>query len=78
MNILLTAAGSHGDVAPYTGLGARLRAAGHQVTLATHDSHAPLVRAAGLGFRSLPGDPGATPAPAPTAAPRAPPPPAAP
>ncbi|GAA2683851.1 glycosyltransferase [Streptomyces lunalinharesii] len=55
MNILLTAAGSHGDVAPYTGLGARLRAAGHQVTLATHDSHAPLVRAAGLGFRSLPG-----------------------
>ncbi|WP_411121652.1 glycosyltransferase [Streptomyces sp. x-19] len=62
MNILLTAAGSHGDVAPYTGLGARLRAAGHQVTLATHDSHAPLVRAAGLDFRSLPGDPGATPA----------------
>ncbi|MER7988558.1 glycosyltransferase [Streptomyces noursei] len=62
MNILLTAAGSHGDVAPYTGLGARLRAAGHQVTLATHDSHAPLVRAAGLDFRSLPGDPGGTPA----------------
>ncbi|MEU5209519.1 glycosyltransferase [Streptomyces sp. NPDC020742] len=55
--ILLTAAGSHGDVAPYTGLGARLRAAGHEVTLATHDAYAPLVRAAGLGFRRLPADP---------------------
>ncbi|MFF0625776.1 glycosyltransferase [Streptomyces sp. NPDC004296] len=60
MNILLTAAGSYGDVAPYTGLGARLRAAGHEVALATHDGFAPLVRAAGLGFRSLPADPRAT------------------
>lgn len=55
--ILLTAAGSYGDVAPYTGVGARLRAAGHEVTLATHDSYAPLVRAAGLEFRRLPADP---------------------
>ncbi|MEW1654522.1 glycosyltransferase [Streptomyces sp. NPDC093707] len=60
MNVLLAAAGSHGDIAPYTGLGARLRAAGHEVTLATHDTYAPLVRAAGLGFRSLPADPRAT------------------
>ncbi|MFJ9615716.1 glycosyltransferase [Streptomyces noursei] len=57
MNILIAAAGSYGDIAPYTGLGARLRAAGHQVALATHDGHAPLVRAAGLDFRSLPADP---------------------
>ncbi|WP_438487534.1 glycosyltransferase [Streptomyces sp. S186] len=57
MNILITAAGSYGDIAPYTGLGARLRAAGHEVTLATHDGFAPVVRAAGLEFRSLPADP---------------------
>ncbi|MFE3552120.1 glycosyltransferase [Streptomyces kronopolitis] len=55
--ILLTAAGSYGDVAPYTGVGARLREAGHRVALATHDSYAPLVRAAGLEFRRLPADP---------------------
>ncbi|MDT0458156.1 glycosyltransferase [Streptomyces sp. DSM 41527] len=56
-NILITAAGSHGDVAPYTGVGARLRAAGHEVALATHDTYAGLVRAAGLEFRHLPADP---------------------
>ncbi|MEJ8648650.1 glycosyltransferase [Streptomyces sp. MS1.AVA.3] len=55
--ILITAAGSYGDVAPYTGLGARLRDAGHEVALATHDTYAPLVRAAGLAFRRLPADP---------------------
>ncbi|KOG42688.1 glycosyltransferase [Streptomyces decoyicus] len=55
--ILITAAGSYGDVAPYTGLGARLRDAGHEVALATHDTYAPLVQAAGLEFRRLPADP---------------------
>ncbi|MGW2922530.1 glycosyltransferase [Streptomyces angustmyceticus] len=55
--ILITAAGSYGDVAPYTGVGARLRAAGHEVVLATHDTYAGLVRAAGLEFRPLPADP---------------------
>ncbi|MEU9122915.1 glycosyltransferase [Streptomyces sp. NPDC048506] len=55
--ILITAAGSYGDVAPYTGVGARLRDAGHEVALATHDAYAPLVRAAGLEFRRLPADP---------------------
>ncbi|MFF4954531.1 glycosyltransferase [Streptomyces chattanoogensis] len=57
MKILITAAGSYGDVAPYTGVGARLQDAGHEVVLATHDTYAPLVRAAGLGFRRLPADP---------------------
>ncbi|TJZ41452.1 glycosyltransferase family 1 protein [Streptomyces piniterrae] len=57
MKILITAAGSYGDVAPYTGVGARLRHAGHDVALATHDAYAPLVRAAGLEFRRLPADP---------------------
>lgn len=57
MRILIAAAGSRGDVAPYTGLGAELRRAGYDVVLATTDTFAPLVRAAGLEFRSLPADP---------------------
>ncbi|MEU9115746.1 glycosyltransferase [Streptomyces sp. NPDC048483] len=57
MKILITAAGSYGDVAPYTGVGARLRDAGHDVALATHNTYAPLVRAADLEFRHLPADP---------------------
>ncbi|WP_030985456.1 glycosyltransferase [Streptomyces sp. NRRL S-1813] len=68
--ILITAAGSYGDVAPYTGLGARLRDAGHEVALATHDTYASLVQAAGLEFRRLPADPRTRrPGQAPTAAP---------
>lgn len=63
MKILITAAGSRGDVAPYTGLGARLADAGHEVALATGEVFAPLVREAGLEFRPLPADPrGAGPA----------------
>ncbi|MFE6171620.1 glycosyltransferase [Streptomyces sp. NPDC056464] len=57
MRILIAAAGSRGDVAPYTGLGAGLREAGHDVTIATTDAFAPLVGEAGLGFRSLPSRP---------------------
>lgn len=56
MRILIAAAGSRGDVAPYTGLGAELRRAGHDVTLAATDVFAPLVRDAGLTFLSLPAD----------------------
>ncbi|NUS17519.1 MAG: glycosyltransferase family 1 protein [Streptomyces sp.] len=55
MRILITAAGSRGDVAPYTGLGAALRRAGHEVTLAAPDGFAPLVKEAGLEFHGLPG-----------------------
>ncbi|MGI5440735.1 glycosyltransferase [Streptomyces shenzhenensis] len=57
MRILIAAAGSRGDVAPYTGLGAELRRAGNEVVLATTETFAPLVRDAGLEFRSLPADP---------------------
>ncbi|TRV82064.1 glycosyltransferase family 1 protein [Streptomyces sp. 130] len=57
MRILIAAAGSRGDIAPYTGLGAALRAAGHEVALATTDTFEPLARAAGLDFRALPGNP---------------------
>jgi UDP:flavonoid glycosyltransferase YjiC (YdhE family) len=54
MRILIAAAGSRGDIAPYTGLGAELRRAGHEVALATTDTFAPSVREAGLEFRGLP------------------------
>ncbi|MFE4970718.1 glycosyltransferase [Kitasatospora sp. NPDC056651] len=57
MRILIVTAGSRGDVAPLTGLGVRLRAAGHQVAVATHDTFAESVRTAGLEFRPLPVDP---------------------
>ncbi|MGV9247724.1 glycosyltransferase [Streptomyces sp. NPDC003710] len=56
MKILIAAAGSRGDIAPYTGLGAELRRAGYDVALATTDAFAPLARDAGLEFRGLPGD----------------------
>ncbi|GAA2618814.1 nucleotide disphospho-sugar-binding domain-containing protein [Streptomyces axinellae] len=60
MKVLIAAAGSHGDIAPYTGLGVRLREAGHEVALTTHGSDASLVsliRSAGLQPRPLSADP---------------------
>ena len=56
MRVLIATAGSHGDVAPYTGLGARLQSAGHEVTVATHARSAELVRCCGLDFHPLPLD----------------------
>ncbi|MER6472437.1 glycosyltransferase [Streptomyces collinus] len=57
MRILIITAGSRGDVAPYTGLGRRLRDAGHQVTVAAHPSFEALVGGCGLDHRPMPGDP---------------------
>ena len=57
MRILIVTAGSRGDVAPFTGLGQRLRQAGHRVTLAAHETFADLVTGSGLEYRPLPGDP---------------------
>ncbi|GAA4008447.1 glycosyltransferase [Allokutzneria multivorans] len=57
MHVLLATAGSRGDVSPYTGLGVRLIAEGHKVTIATHAPFEEMVRACGLDFRALPGDP---------------------
>lgn len=54
MRVLIAAAGSRGDVAPFAGLGVALRGAGHEVVLATTEAFAPLVREAGLEFRPLP------------------------
>jgi UDP:flavonoid glycosyltransferase YjiC (YdhE family) len=57
MRVALITAGSRGDVAPFTGLGHQLARAGHEVTLATHESFAGLVARAGLAFHGLPVDP---------------------
>lgn len=61
MRVLIVAAGSRGDVAPYTGLGARLNQAGHHVTISAHAPFRPLVEGAGPAFHELPDDLGAAP-----------------
>ncbi|MGA5299287.1 glycosyltransferase [Nucisporomicrobium flavum] len=53
MRVLIVTSGSTGDVAPYTGLGQRLQAAGHEVTLATHE---PFRDSVTLPFVPIPGD----------------------
>ncbi|MFJ7273671.1 glycosyltransferase [Kitasatospora sp. NPDC098663] len=53
MRILIATAGSRGDVAPFTGLGARLQAAGHQVAVATRATFASSVRTAGRNLSSV-------------------------
>ncbi|GHA87845.1 glycosyl transferase [Streptomyces termitum] len=57
VRIVMMTAGSRGDVAPYTGLGAGLVRAGHEVTLATHGVFEPLVAGSGVRFHPLPVDP---------------------
>jgi sterol 3beta-glucosyltransferase len=56
VRVLIVTSGSTGDVAPYTGLGSRLRDAGHQVTVASHPPFAGVFAAAGLPFVPVPGD----------------------
>ena len=56
MRVLIAAVGSRGDVAPYLGIGERLRQAGHAVTIAAHPSYAPMVRAAGVETHPMAGD----------------------
>lgn len=57
VQVLIVAPGSMGDVAPFTGLGSRLRKEGHDVAIAAHEPFQQLVTAAGLEFRALRGDP---------------------
>lgn len=57
MRILIVTIGSRGDAAPFTGLGAALGAAGHEVAIASHEIFRDLVTGSGLEFRPLPGDP---------------------
>ena len=53
LRFLLAAVGSSGDVNPVIGLGAALRARGHEVELATNELFQPQVAAAGLAFVPL-------------------------
>lgn len=56
--IVIAAIGSHGDVAPLTGVGVRLHQAGHHVTVAAFDRFSSLISASGLHFRGI-AEPGA-------------------
>ncbi len=53
--IVIAAIGSHGDVAPLTGVGVRLRQAGHHVTLVAYERFNSLISNAGLDFRGIAG-----------------------
>src|SRR5215207_5890355 len=56
VRVLIVTSGSMGDVAPYTGLGSRLRDAGHEVTVAAPAPFAATFAGAGLSFAPVPGD----------------------
>ena len=57
MKITISAVGTRGDVQPMLALGAGLIKAGHQVTLATHQNFADVVRKHGLSYLPLAGNP---------------------
>lgn len=57
VRVAIMTAGSRGDVAPFTGLGAGLVRAGHDVTLVTHRLFEPLIAGSGMRFHALPVDP---------------------
>jgi len=53
MHVILVSVGTDGDIFPYVGLGAKMRARGHQVTLVASASYGPLASAHGLAFHAL-------------------------
>jgi UDP:flavonoid glycosyltransferase YjiC (YdhE family) len=57
VRIVITTAGSRGDVAPYTGLARRLNDAGHTAVIATHEPFRAMVEAHGIEFAGLAADP---------------------
>jgi UDP:flavonoid glycosyltransferase YjiC (YdhE family) len=57
MRVVIMTAGSRGDVAPYTGLGAGLARSGHEVTLVTHGLFESLTIGSGVRFHPTPVDP---------------------
>jgi sterol 3beta-glucosyltransferase len=57
MRVMIAAIGSMGDVLPYTGLAARIKAAGHDVSIAAYGTFAETIRECGAEFREIPGDP---------------------
>src|SRR5919107_5063839 len=58
MRITITTVGSRGDVQPYVALGLGLKAAGHEVRLATYAPFEDFVRGRRLGYYPITGDPG--------------------
>jgi len=56
MHALLVSVGTGGDVYPYVGLGVRLRARGHRVTLVANEQFRTLAVEHGLAFRALVSD----------------------
>lgn len=52
-NALLVTKGTGGDLMPFLGIGSRLKARGHAVTLLTHCYYKDMVRRAGLDFAAL-------------------------
>jgi sterol 3beta-glucosyltransferase len=56
MRIAIMAMGSRGDVQPYLALGKGLKAAGHQIRLATHENFEALVSSHGVEFLPLKGN----------------------
>ena len=57
MQITIITAGSRGDVQPYLALALGLRAAGHRVRVATHETFREWVTGYGLDFAPVAGDP---------------------
>ncbi|GAB1310098.1 Sterol 3-beta-glucosyltransferase [Madurella fahalii] len=57
LNIIIQVVGSRGDVQPFVALGEELLRHGHRVRLATHDMFGDFVRASGLEFFPVGGDP---------------------
>ncbi len=53
MHALLVSVGTDGDIFPYVGLGAALRARGHSVTLVASGHYEPLARRHGFAFAAL-------------------------
>jgi UDP:flavonoid glycosyltransferase YjiC (YdhE family) len=56
MKIVIVAVGSRGDIAPFTGVAVRLKAAGYDVAIACQQLFADTVREIGCEFRLVPGD----------------------
>jgi sterol 3beta-glucosyltransferase len=57
MRVTVTTSGSRGAVQPYVALGSGLKAAGHEVRIAAQEHFEGFVRARGLGFSPISGDP---------------------
>ncbi|HLV35212.1 MAG TPA: glycosyltransferase, partial [Spirillospora sp.] len=57
MHLTFLAVGSRGDVQPFVALGQGLQKAGHTIRFATHGIFEPMIRAAGLDFAPLEGNP---------------------